>query len=426
MKTNLLRAVMAASFSLFVAGALMATPSYAADAAKPPPISKSVQKQLTEANKALIAKDWQTALVKLKEAQAVSGLADYDKYIINYYMGVAYVNLNDHPNAAIAFTEAAQSTTAPADQHAQAIRLAMELQNEAKNYTKVIELGQIAAKNNEVDGKVATALALAYYNTGDYTNAGSFAQKAIDLGKTANQVPDRSVYQILLSSQSRMKDSASVIKTLEIMSNLYGNSEDWGHLIDFSLGTLTTPVKSNRETAALYLYRLRLVTGADTTGDDYLMMADLSIGQNSPGDALQALHAGINSGSLSSVKAAAVMAKANARAKGDEAALPASEAVAAKSPKADGDMSVAEGYYGYGRYTDAARVAQRALGKGGSKLAQATLLLGISQARSGDPAAAAALAQVKGDPALERAAQLWTIYVTRKYGAAGTPPAATH
>ena len=425
MKTNFLRAGLAASFSLFVAGALMAVPCHAADAAKPPPISKALAKPLSEANKALNAKDYTTALAKLKEAQAVSDRTDYDNYIINYYLGVVYVNTNDHPDATTAFLAAAQSTTAPLDQqHASAMHLAIQLENEAKNYAKIIELAQLAIKNNELDNNSTAILAFAYFNTNDYANAMSTAHKAIDLNNAAGKVPERGLYQVLMNSQVLTKDMPSAVKTLETMANIYGNPEDWGRLIDAIVNSLSTPTKSNRETAALYIYRLRLVTGAESAADDYLMMADLAMGQNSPGDALQALHTGINSGKLSPAKAAADLAKANARAKGDEAALPAAEALAAKKATADSDVSVAEGYYGYGRYADAARVAQRAIAKGGPKLTRATLLLGISQARAGDPAAAATLAQVKGDPAFERAAELWTLYVTRKYGTAA--PAAGH
>ena len=425
MKKNLLRAVLAASFSLFVAGAF-ATPSYAADAPKPPTVSKSIGKQLSDAQKAVTAKDWPTAFAKLKEAQAVADLTDYDKYIINFYLGVAYFQTNDHTSAMAAFEAAAQSTSEPPEQHAQAMRLAIELENEAKNYGKVIELGQQAIKNNEVDGSIATALSIAYYSTNDFANAATWSQKAIDISKAAGKTPEHGAYEVLLMSQNKSKNMPAVIKTLETEASIYGEADDWGRLIDIALGSLTTPSKSNREIAAFYIYRLRLVTGATTSGDDYLLMSDLSLGLNSPGDALQALHAGISSGAVSSVKAGASLAKANARVKGDEASLPAAEAAAVKKATADGAVSVAEGYYGYSRYADAVRVAQAAVGKGGPKLAQATLLLGISQARLNDPAAAATLAQVKGDPAMVRAAELWTLYVTRKYGTTAATPAAAH
>ena len=61
----------------------------------------------------------------------------------------------------------------------------------------------------------------------------------------------------------------SILKVLESWSSpqarffreYVGVAEDWGHLIDVSLGML--PKSSTREIAALYLYRLRLTTGAE-------------------------------------------------------------------------------------------------------------------------------------------------------------------
>ena len=121
----------------------------------------------------------------------------------------------------------------------------------------------------------------------------------------------------------------------------------------------------------------------------------------------------------------ATLAKANTRAKGDEAALAAADAAAAKLPNAKGDVSVAEGYYGYGRFADAARVAARAVAKGGPQLNEALLLLGAAQVAQGDDASAAAtFAKVKGDASLERVAAIWTIYATRKYGKTAAPAAA--
>jgi hypothetical protein len=52
------------------------------------------------------------------------------------------------------------------------------------------------------------------------------------------------------------------------------------------------------------------------------------------------------------------------------------------------------------------------------------LLLGAAQAMQNKPEAVQSLADVKGDSSLERAAQLWTIYATRKYGKAAAAPAA--
>jgi hypothetical protein len=418
MTKKLVRAALVAGLALFVA-----TTAYGADSK--PKLSRSVNTILVEVSKSTTAKDWPTAIAKLKEAQAITDSTDYDKYIIETYLGVAYFNTGDMPATTAAFDAAASSPAIPADELEESVHKAMVMEYNASNYGKVIELSKLVLKPGQPFAeRIATLAASAYYLTNDYADAMTLAQKIIDTATAAGHLPDRGAYQIVFSSQNRQKNVPGETKTLEIMSNYYGESDDWSRLDDVALGTLSSPNKANRELAALYIYRLRLITGTETTGDDYLLMAELSLGLNSPGDAERALREGSAKGLTNPGKAAPLKAKADARSKGDEAALPAAEAAAAKSASGNEDVSVAEGYFGYGHYADAERVARNATGKGGAKLLEAKLLLGAAQAMQNKPEAVQSLADVKGDSSLERAAQLWTIYATRKYGKAAAAPAA--
>ena len=138
MKKNLVRAVLVASLSLFIAGAAFTpTPAVAAGAKESsgPKLSKAAAKPLADAQKAFAAKDWALMLAKVKEAQALSNLTDYDTYIINYFMGLAYFNAGDKASATPCFVAAAESTAAPPEERNNALRIAVELENEAKNYT---------------------------------------------------------------------------------------------------------------------------------------------------------------------------------------------------------------------------------------------------------------------------------------------------
>jgi hypothetical protein len=334
MKKHLVRAVLVASLSLFFAGAVFtATPAVAADAAKDaakPKLSKAASKPLADAQKAFAAKDWALMLAKVKEAQALPNLTDYDTYIVNYFMGLAYFNAGDKASATPCFVAAAESTAAPPEERNNALRIAVELENEARNYAKVIELGQLADKAGAVDGGLAAVVSVAYYDGKDYPNAKIFAQRSIDLDTAAGKLPDRGAYQVMLMVQNRQKDIPGEIKTLEIMSTNYGVAEDWGHLIDVSLGML--PKSGTREIAALYIYRLRLTAGAETPADEYLLVADLALALRYPGEAQKALQQGIAAGTLSQASAAAALNKANAQARADEPTLPAADAAAAKSP----------------------------------------------------------------------------------------------
>jgi hypothetical protein len=426
MKKNFLRAAALAGFSLFATLTALPPQAAAADQAKGPSISAKISKQIVAAQKALQDKDWATALASLKDAQGVSGLTDYDTYIINRFSGIAEYQLHQGADAAAAMTAAAESPAAPAAERADVLRLAIELQNDAGNYAKVAELAKLAESQNISDPTVSSVVAIAYLNQKDYADAAVYAQKAVDQSAAAGKIPDRSDYLVLLQCASNQHDLAAETKVLEQLSTLYGQPADWGNLIDFAFAALNTPNKDNRELAALFLSRLRLITKAQTSSDYYMLGAEVAMsdksGLDSPGDAQHMLHAGIDSGALSEATAAALLAQANAKAKGDQATLPTVEKLAAKQASGIGDVSAAEGYYGYGQYADAERVAKLAVSKNGPKQMEALMVLGSAQAAQGeDDAATQTFALVKGDPAIERVAALWTLYTTRKYGAAAAP-----
>ena len=423
MKTNFLRAALVASLSLFVAGTVCAPVSVAAETSTAPKLSRDVSKPLSAAQKALEAKDWATAIAKCKEAQAISSLTDYDKFMINYMLGLGYFNSGDKASATTAFLDATQSTTAPKDQYANVVRIALKLEADATNYDKVIELGEKATKSGPFDREVADILSIAYYNKNDCVNAQATVSKAIAAAQAEGKIAMRGTYQVQLMCQNKAKDVPAVTKTLEAMANLFSEPEDWGNLLQFSLGALASS-KSNREIAVLDILRLGVVSKGNLAADDYTLMADLALGLHNPGDAQNALRVGLQKGVLTEAKVAAKLNKANTDAAGDEHALAAADAAAAKAGTNDRDVSVAEGYFSYGHYADVVRVAQRAITKPGGKRAEAQLLLGMSQACTGDNANAALnLAQVKGDAGLERAAFLWSLYATRKYGAPAAPAA---
>ncbi|MDE2182862.1 MAG: hypothetical protein KGJ78_07555 [Alphaproteobacteria bacterium] len=424
MKKNLLRATLVAGLSMFAVTATVTTqPAYAAD--EKPHISKSISSLMSDAQKALKDKDYATAIAKCKQAQATSDLSDYDHFMIDYFLGFAYFNSGDRASAGAAYADAAKIPGMPADDHRSVVHNALLLAADQNNYPRVVEVGQVADKDNTLDSTTAGQLAIAYYNLKDGANAAVYAQKSIDFATAAGKMPERAAYEVLVFTQYDKKDMTAVTKTFETMCNYYGNQDDWGHLLDLELAALSTATKTYREIAALDIYRLRLLTNATTSGDDYTTMADVATSVRSWGDAKQALEAGVAQGKLQESKVGAQLKKVSADAARDEPIMAQAEAAAAKQKSVDEDLSVGEAYYGYGRYADAARVAQRAIGKGGPRVAEARLLLGMSQVRMGDDATAAqTLASVDVDPAMDRVAHIWSLYATRKYGKTAAAPAA--
>ena len=92
--------------------------------------------------------------------------------------------------------------------------------------------------------------------------------------------------------------------------------------------------------------------------------------------------------------------------------LPKLEADAAAAPTGVKSAAAGLAYYGYGQYDKAADLLSKGLAKGGLRDEAGTrLLLGISQLKAGHKDdAVKSFKAVKGDPTLERVANLWTLH----------------
>ena len=76
-------------------------------------------------------------------------------------------------------------------------------------------------------------------------------------------------------------------------------------------------------------------------------------------------------------------------------------------------MVIADAYYGYGDYAQAAELYRGALGKAGVDKDLANLRLGMTLARSGDKAGATAALNAAGGAQAE-VAKLWLTYLATK------------
>ncbi len=426
MKSKLLRAAMVACLPFCAMAVTVATmPAMAADKSAPsdePKMSKAVTKIMIDANKAAEAKDYKTVLEKCAEAEKVPDLTDADRYYIDRFEAVAYINLNDHDKARVHFVAVAKNPVTPPSVKKFVLGPAMQLAQEVNDNAAVIELGKMAIADKTDNPDLIGMLAAAYYQTNDLANAITYAKQSIDMATSQNKIPSYATYQILAFSYDKQKDRANEIKAFGAMVRDYGKPDDWKYLIDFSIGLLPQGNKQLRELAALDIYRLGLVVKPSWSGQEYIEAEDAAHSIRSWGDAHAAIEAGINAGVLDRAKATPILNTVIANERKDKPILAAVE----KSTKGKDYINVGEAYYGYGQYADAVRVATKAIADGGATVGEAKLLLAMSQVRLGNEAAATqALANFQGDPALASAADLWNIYLTRKYDKAA-PAAAAH
>ena len=144
-------------------------------------------------------------------------------------------------------------------------------------------------------------------------------------------------------------------------------------------------------------------------------MANLAIEQGSPGEAEHVLEKGFDKGIFTDPKVKErnqrLLESAKKTATSDQASLPKSEAEAKSAATGDKAVGVGFAYMGYQQYDKATDLLSQGLAKGVKNEASARLLLGIAELKAGKKDDAVnAFQAVKGDPTLERLANLWSLH----------------
>ena len=424
MNKNTLRAAYVAALMSTAALAGAMTLTSPAALAAGPTVGKAVGAQLQTAQKAMQAGDWQGALAATKAAQAVPDQNDYETYEINKFLSIEYINLKDMPNATVAAEAAADSPGLQDEDKKDIYHNALLLAVQAQQYQKAITYGQNLEKLGPLDDTLNAMMAVAYYNLKDTANAQKYAQQSIDASKAAGKQPNQNALEIMMSSQAKTNQGAAQA-TLEQIAVNYNNPTDWGQLIDLALST-----KGIRSADAIFLFRLRVLTGAMKNPEDYTLTGSIAEQLGYPTEAVNAYQAGINAGKITSAQAGATFAKARTESAQDQRALSGIAAAAEKSKTGEQDVKLAEDYWGYGRYADVETAARRAIAKGGLKNPQeGQMMLGTALVAQGKyDEAQTTLAGVTSPPALAKAAHLWSLYAQalQKKAGATQPAPATH
>ena len=155
---------------------------------------------------------------------------------------------------------------------------------------------------------------------------------------------------------------------------------------------------------------------------DYTEMAELALDQGSPGDAQTVLEKAqaksVFTDQRSKDRAQRLLESAKKRAAADQQGLPKLEKEADAAATGVKNFAVGRAYLGYAQYDKAVDQLAKALTKSGVKNeADARLTLGIAQLKaSHKDDAMKTFKAVKGDPALERLANLWGLHAKQANG----------
>ena len=224
MKT-IVRAAFAASLLYTAAGtaALLApTAAYAEDR-----ITPNVSKPLSEAIKAAHANDFQTALARVKEAQAVADRTPFDDYKINSILAFIAINIKDNDTATAASEAAADLPAVPDAEKKSTFYNALLFAAQAKHYQKAITYGQQLAALNGLDATTEAVLAQVYYFTQDYPHAQQYAQMSIDASKAVGTPPNGTALDIVMNSQTKQNNPAGDQEMLENLAVNFNKGDSW-------------------------------------------------------------------------------------------------------------------------------------------------------------------------------------------------------
>jgi tetratricopeptide (TPR) repeat protein len=377
-------------------------------------VSPKLAKPLKAAQEAIAKKQYDQALAKLDEADAMGGKSAYDQFIINEFRGSVYLPQRKYAEAARVYEANLASGKMPPEDVNSRLKVLVQLHTATKNYPRVIEFGDRLVKSGAADIDTRVLVAQAHYLQKGYKNAISGIQGAIKASEQAGKAPDENWLQLLRSSQQNLGDTAGAAQTLEKMVRLYPKTEYW----DFLLSTRMRE-KGITDRVQLNLLRLASQVGVMDEADEYIELTEMLLEAGLPGEAKSVMEAGFQAKAFETPDKARAdrylrrLNDAKAAAAKDQQALPVIEKDAQKAQTGQGDVALGMAYSSFGQYDKAAAALAQGLQKGGVRdPEQAQIMLGIANLKLGKKdEALKAFEQVKGaDPKMTEVARLWSIY----------------
>jgi TolA-binding protein len=397
----------AAIVSLGFAGV---SPVHAADAKAQN--SKVAGPVLKAAKTALDAKKYQEAIAKAKEAQGLSGKNAYDDHLANEMLYFAYARTQQYADAARVLEATLDSEYLPKSEQPKRLRSLLQLSYQLKNFDKVISLGERAVKEGFADDEIYTWVGQAYYLKGDYKGAAKFVEGYVASQQKAGKKPKEQTLLLVQSACDKSGDSACRQRVLESLVANYPKSQYWSLLMD----AMTRNQSDQSEKVQLQVYRLAVAVDVPLKSKDYTEFAQLALEAGSPGEAQAILEKGFTKKVFTEKRDVErntrLLENAKKQAATDQSSLEKAARDAASGTSGDKDVSVGLAYLGYQQYDKAVEAINRGLGKPGlQNAAEARLLLGIAELNAGrKDEARKTFKQVKGDPTLERLANLWSLH----------------
>ena len=348
--------------TLMVAGlAGGVTIASAADKPKGQEISRAIAKEMTAAQKALQAQQWQEALKNLDAAEP-KAVTPFDKKSIYDFKGYANVKLNRLKEAETNYEAAIATGQYTPDEAAKTTRMLFQLAAGNQQYTKAIDYGKQISDAGTAKPDDLGLISQIYYLQKDCKNSAVWADKAAAAARKAGEAPKENWYLFKLQCASDAGDQPGMDAAAVDLIKLNNKTTYWNTLLRIERQD------ERNDANLLMIYRIMFDTNSMNAGSDFMEMAQLLGDAALPGEAAAVLDKGTQGDMFKEQKdkdrAARLAAALKPRADADKKGQAQFDAEASKNPAGELDVKSGEVFFGSGDYQSAVTSINRGLGKG--------------------------------------------------------------
>ncbi len=389
------------------------TPGTAMAAEAGPTVSAKLAKPLKAAQEAITARNYDEALSKIKEAQAMPEKTADDSYVINTLLLKIYAGKNDMANAVPILEQMVSTKYTTPEQRKTWVKAIAQYYYQQRDYNKALDYADQAVKSGANDNDTLELVAKSQFQLGKYKEAAASMQDVV----SKMEKPDEDSLKLLWVSNEKAGDKAGAAKAIEKLVVYYPKPEYWQN----ALASLANS-DSKDSHLTLNVYRLMLDVGVLKRGSDYADMAELALDQGYPGETQSVLQKAFGENVFTEQRDKDryqhLLDGAKQRAANDQATLPNQEKDAANAPNGDKFVQVGAAYLSYGQNEKAIANISKGIAKGGLKYPdEANLLLGIAQLRSHNTAEAQKSFEkvsTSGNSGYARLGKLWALHAGAK------------
>jgi len=276
------------AFGLLLSSALLAQDKPAAG----PTVRPEVGKPLQAAIDLLKGKKAKEALARAKEAQAVPNKTPYETYLVSRVLGQAAASAGEPATAASALESAAASSAAPEAERRQLLALAISQYYSLKDYSKSAALASKYLQGGP-DKSMRTIYVQSLYLGGQFGAAAREIASDVEAEEAAGKKPAEEELQLLANAYLQSKDTLHYGRAMEKLVTYYPKRDYWLNVVHSAVAR-----PGFNERLAIDVARLRLEVGIMRNAQEYLDLAQLTMIEGFPAEAVRVIDKGYAAGVL--------------------------------------------------------------------------------------------------------------------------------